>query len=98
MADRGRRAIDERHFRADDDRLAALADHQHEIADQRAADLDVSASMTSVRNPDASARDGVRPGRNRRDVVVPFGIGEDRHGETSRVVAHADQSATDYGA
>ena len=40
MADGGRRAIDERHFRANDHRLGCVADGQAEVAHQRPADVD----------------------------------------------------------
>ena len=85
-------------FRADDDGLAAFADRQVEVADQRAADLDVSASMTSVRNPGASAVTLYVPAGIAADVVVPFAIGDGGDGETGRVVAHADHGRRDHRA
>ena len=72
VPDGGRRTIDQRHFRADDDGLVLFADHQAKVAHQRAADVDVQ------RLDDLGAKSGrlrltrVGPGGNRADVVVPF--------------------------
>ena len=41
VANGGRHRIDERHLGAHDHGFRSLADHQHEIADQRTADVDV---------------------------------------------------------
>ena len=57
-----------------------------------------SASMISVRNPDASALTVYVPAGMRGDVVVPFEIGADGHGEIDRVVAHADHGGWDHRA
>ena len=74
----GRRTIDQRHFRADDDRLASLAHDQDEIADQGAADVDVQRLDDLGAKSGRLRRDGVLAGGNRGDVVVPFEIGAGR--------------------
>ena len=93
VADRGRGAIDERHLRADDHGLISFANGQEEVAHQRAADVDVQRLDDLGAKTGRLRRDRIGPGRDRGDVVVPFAIGDDGHGETGRVVAHADRGA-----
>ena len=64
MADGGGRAIDERHFRANEHRLRDVADRQVEVTHQRAADVD-------VQRVDAL---GAKPGASAVTVYVPLGI------------------------
>jgi DNA-binding NarL/FixJ family response regulator len=74
----------QRHFRADDDGLALLADRQDEVAHQRAADVHVQRLDDLGAETGRFRRDGMRPGAQAADTVVPFGIGHDRPGRLRR--------------
>jgi hypothetical protein len=74
-------------FRANEHCFASFANCQTEVAHQRAAAVDVQRFDRLGAKTGCLQRDRVRPGGDRSDVVAPFGIGADRHGETGRVVA-----------
>ena len=92
VADGGRRAIDERDLRADDDGFAPVADLQAKVAHQRAADVDGQRLDDLGSETGRCRRDLVRPGGDRGDVIASFGIGGDGTVETGRRVAHADRA------
>ena len=63
VADGGRGAIDERHFRADDDGLPRVANTRRKLRTSVRPTSTFSASMISVRNPGRLRRDRVRSQR-----------------------------------
>ena len=90
VADRARRAVEQRKLSTNDYGFSPLTEGQMEVAQQCPADFDRQAFDDFRAETRCLGFDYVRSGRNRDDRVVPFTIIADGNLEVGRVVSHAD--------